>query len=320
MTTFGFTPRELAGLAEQAAQATFLDGAARARLGERVRSGWANPPSPRGGRGRAPRRTAPHQLREGRALPPPARRLLVGVAGAGAAVASSKGRPTSWRPTGRPSPEKPQGTAERRQPERVERPGQAGEPVHAADDLVGRPGLRGRQGRRRLGNRGRCRARRPGANTSLDEHGPSGARPEPHRLEIVVGRHLEAHLEPGPDRRLERVRATRGRCARGSRRSRSGRSRPRDRTGWRDRGTRHSTTRAPSARERRDAARTPPAPRRRARGRSSGRRHPTRSPATRPVEAPPGSRARARWAGRWRPAGRAGNHAEQAAPRRAPSG
>ena len=41
MTAFGFTPRELAGLAEHAAQATFLDGAARARLAERVRSGWA---------------------------------------------------------------------------------------------------------------------------------------------------------------------------------------------------------------------------------------------------------------------------------------
>jgi adenosine deaminase len=41
MTAFGFTPRELAGLAERAAQATFLDGAARARLAERVRSGWA---------------------------------------------------------------------------------------------------------------------------------------------------------------------------------------------------------------------------------------------------------------------------------------
>ena len=41
MTAFGFTPRELAGLAEHAAQATFLDGAVRARLAERVRSGWA---------------------------------------------------------------------------------------------------------------------------------------------------------------------------------------------------------------------------------------------------------------------------------------
>jgi adenosine deaminase len=41
MTAFGFTPRELAGLAEHAAQATFLDGGARARLAERVRSGWA---------------------------------------------------------------------------------------------------------------------------------------------------------------------------------------------------------------------------------------------------------------------------------------
>ncbi len=36
MTTFGFMSRELADLAEQAAQATFLAGAARARLG-----GWA---------------------------------------------------------------------------------------------------------------------------------------------------------------------------------------------------------------------------------------------------------------------------------------
>ena len=41
MTAFGFTPRELAGLAANAAQATFLDGAARARLAERIRSGWA---------------------------------------------------------------------------------------------------------------------------------------------------------------------------------------------------------------------------------------------------------------------------------------
>jgi adenosine deaminase len=41
MTAFDFTPRELAGLAADAAQATFLDGAARARLTERVRSGWA---------------------------------------------------------------------------------------------------------------------------------------------------------------------------------------------------------------------------------------------------------------------------------------
>jgi hypothetical protein len=41
MTAFGFTPRELAGPAERAAQATFLDGPARARLVERGRSGWA---------------------------------------------------------------------------------------------------------------------------------------------------------------------------------------------------------------------------------------------------------------------------------------
>jgi hypothetical protein len=41
MTAFSFTPRELASVAEHTAQATFLDGAARARLAERVRSGWA---------------------------------------------------------------------------------------------------------------------------------------------------------------------------------------------------------------------------------------------------------------------------------------
>ena len=41
MTAFGFRARELAGLAEHAAPATFLDGAARARLVERVRSGGA---------------------------------------------------------------------------------------------------------------------------------------------------------------------------------------------------------------------------------------------------------------------------------------
>ena len=41
LTAFGFTPQELAGLAEHAAAATFLDETARARLVQRVRSGWA---------------------------------------------------------------------------------------------------------------------------------------------------------------------------------------------------------------------------------------------------------------------------------------
>ena len=41
LTAFGFTPRELAGMAEHAAQATFLDGPEQARLRARVRSGWA---------------------------------------------------------------------------------------------------------------------------------------------------------------------------------------------------------------------------------------------------------------------------------------
>lgn len=39
-TAFGFTLRELAVLAEHAASAAFVDGAARARLEARVRSGW----------------------------------------------------------------------------------------------------------------------------------------------------------------------------------------------------------------------------------------------------------------------------------------
>ncbi len=41
LTTLGFAPRELAGLAEHAVDAAFLDGAARERLRARVRSGWA---------------------------------------------------------------------------------------------------------------------------------------------------------------------------------------------------------------------------------------------------------------------------------------
>jgi adenosine deaminase len=41
LTTLGFAPRELAVMAEHAAQAAFLDGAARERLRVRVRSGWA---------------------------------------------------------------------------------------------------------------------------------------------------------------------------------------------------------------------------------------------------------------------------------------
>ena len=40
-TVFGFTPRELAALAEHAASAAFLDTSARARLEARVREGWA---------------------------------------------------------------------------------------------------------------------------------------------------------------------------------------------------------------------------------------------------------------------------------------
>jgi adenosine deaminase len=41
LTTLGFSPRELAVMAEHAAQAAFLGGAAREQLQARVRSGWA---------------------------------------------------------------------------------------------------------------------------------------------------------------------------------------------------------------------------------------------------------------------------------------
>jgi adenosine deaminase len=41
LTTFGFTPRDLAVLAEHAAGGAFLAGAPRDELLARVRSGWA---------------------------------------------------------------------------------------------------------------------------------------------------------------------------------------------------------------------------------------------------------------------------------------